>query len=186
MKFLLPLYATAFLPLQAATFLVEAEQFSDKGGGGVDTQFIESMGSPYLIAHGLGKPVADATTEVTVPEDGNYRVWVRTVDWTQRLGRKDSAGLFQISIDGKPLVAELGKDESKWSWQAAGKVDLKAGKTKVALKDLTGFDGRADAVLFSNDASFTPPADATFEQRTEWKIPGVPSAIEDAGNFDLV
>ena len=45
--------------LQAASFLVEAEQFSDKGGWGIDTQFIEPMGSPYLIAHGLGKPVAD-------------------------------------------------------------------------------------------------------------------------------
>jgi NADPH-dependent 2,4-dienoyl-CoA reductase/sulfur reductase-like enzyme len=56
----------------------------------------------------------------------------------------------------------------------------------VALKDLTGFNGRADAVLFSNDENFTPPADATFEERTTWKIPGVPSAIEDAGEYDLV
>ncbi|MBX3739828.1 MAG: FAD-dependent oxidoreductase [Akkermansiaceae bacterium] len=186
MKFLLPLYATAILPLQAATFLVEAEQFSDKGGWGIDTQFIESMGSPYLIAHGLGKPVADATTEVTVPEAGEYRVWVRTVDWTARLGQKPGAGTFQVSIDGKPLVAELGKDDKKWTWQPAGKVSLKQGKAKLALKDLSGFDGRADAVLFSSDGAFTPPADATFEERTTWKIPGVPAAMEDAGNFDLV
>ena len=48
---------------QADTVLVEAEQFADKGGWQVDTQFIESMGSPYLIAHGLGKPVADASTD---------------------------------------------------------------------------------------------------------------------------
>ena len=186
MKFLLPICLSAALPLQAATFLVEAEQFTDKGGWGVDTQFIESMGSPYLIAHGLGKPVADANTEVTVPENGSYRVWVRTKDWTKSLGQKASAGRFQVAIDGKPLVAELGKDDKKWTWQAAGKVDLKAGKTKVSLKDLTGFDGRADAVLFSSDAAFAPPADATFEERTAWKIPGVPSAIEDAGNYDLV
>ena len=186
MKFLLPICLSAALPLQAATFLVEAEQFTDKGGWGVDTQFIESMGSPYLIAHGLGKPVADANTEVTVPENGSYRVWVRTKDWTKSLGQKASAGRFQVAIDGKPLVAELGKDDKKWTWQAAGKVDLKAGKTKVSLTDLTGFDGRADAVLFSSDAAFAPPAEATFEERTAWKIPGVPSAIEDAGNYDLV
>ncbi len=186
MKFLLPIFLAAGLPLHGGTFLVEAEQFAEKGGWGIDTQFVESMGSPYLIAHGLGKPVADATTEVTVPEDGNYRVWVRTIDWTKRLGRPESAGRFQLSIDGQPLVAELGKEDKKWTWQPAGKVDLKAGKAKLALKDLTGFDGRADAILFSSDAAFTPPADATFEARTAWKIPGVPSAIEDAGNFDLV
>lgn len=186
MKFLLPISLAAALPLHAATFLVEAEQFADKGGWGVDTQFIETMGSSYLIAHGLGKPVADATTEVTVPEAGSYRVWVRTLDWTKSIGQKSGAGLFQVTIDGKPLAAELGKDDEKWTWQPAGKIDLKAGKTKVGLKDLTGFDGRADAVLFSSDESFAPPADATFEERTAWKIPGVPSAIEDAGNFDLV
>jgi len=186
MKLLLPISLLAALPVYAGTFLVEAEQFAEKGGWGVDTQFVESMGSPYLIAHGLGTPVADATTEITVPDAGNYRVWVRTIDWTQRLGRKDSAGRFQISIDGKPLVAELGKGESKWTWQEAGKVELKAGKAKLGLKDLTGFDGRADAVLFSSDEKFTPPADATFEERTTWKIDGVPSAIEDGGNYDLV
>jgi hypothetical protein len=186
MKFLLPISLLAALPVHAGTFLVEAEQFAEKGGWGVDTQFVESMGSPYLIAHGLGKPVADATTEITVPDDGNYRVWVRTIDWTKRLGRTESAGRFQVSINGKPLVAELGKDDTKWTWQPAGKVDLKAGKAKLALKDLTGFDGRADAVLFSSDEKFVPPADATFEERTTWKIDGVPSAIEDAGNYDLV
>ena len=186
MKFLLPICLAAALPVQAGTFLVEAEQFADKGGWGVDTQFIESVGSSYLIAHGLGKPVKDAVTEVTVPDAGSYRVWVRTIDWTKRLDRADSAGRFQLEIDGKALVGELGKGEAKWTWQEAGKVDLKAGKAKLALKDLTGFDGRADAVLFSSDDSFTPPADSTFEERTAWKIPGVPSAIEDAGNYDLV
>jgi len=172
--------------LHAATFLVEAEQFSDKGGWGIDTQFIESMGSPYLIAHGLGKPVADATTEADVPEDGTYRVWVRTLDWTKRLDRPDSAGRFKVSINGATLENELGKEDVKWTWQLAGQADLKAGKAKLALQDLTGFDGRADAVLFSSDPAFTPPTDATFEERTKWDIPGVPSEIEDAGEFDLV
>jgi hypothetical protein len=172
--------------LHAATFLVEAEQFSDKGGWGIDTQFIESMGSPYLIAHGLGRPVADATTEADVPEDGTYRVWVRTLDWTKRLKRPESAGRFKVSINGTALENELGKEDTKWTWQLAGQTDLKAGKAKLVLHDLTGFDGRVDAILFSSEANFTPPADATFEERTKWAIPGVPSEIEDAGEFDLV
>ena len=170
----------------AATFLVEAEQFADKGGWGIDTQFIESMGSPYLIAHGLGKPVADATTKVTVPEEGDYRVWVRTIDWTKRLWRPASAGLFKVTVNGEPLETELGGGEAAWSWQLVGNVALKAGEMTLGLRDLTGFNGRADAILFSSRPDFTPPPDATFEERTAWGIPGVPATIVDAGEFDLV
>ncbi len=172
--------------IHAATFLVEAEQFAEKGGWGIDTQFIESMGSPYLIAHGIGKPVADASTKAKVPEDGDYRVWVRTIDWTKRLDGKASAGLFKVMVNGEPLANELGGGEAFWSWQLAGNVVLKAGEMALALKDLTGFDGRADAILFSTRPDFTPPPDATFEERTAWGIPGVPATQVDGGEFDLV
>ena len=40
----------------------EVESFEDYGGWSLDTQFETEMGSPYLLAHGLGRPVADATT----------------------------------------------------------------------------------------------------------------------------
>lgn len=33
---------------------VEAESFPNKGGWSVDQQFTFEMGSPYLIAHGMG------------------------------------------------------------------------------------------------------------------------------------
>ena len=46
----------------AETILLECEQFEDLGGWSLDSQFIDEMGSSYLLAHGLGKPVADATT----------------------------------------------------------------------------------------------------------------------------
>lgn len=71
MKIPLLIGLLAVTQIQAASFLIEAEQFADKGGWGLDTQFIESMGSSYLIAHGLGKPVADASTEFEVAEAGN-------------------------------------------------------------------------------------------------------------------
>ena len=55
---------------RAAEILVEAESFASHGGWSLDTQFIEIMGSPYLLAHGLGQPVADATTTATPPAAG--------------------------------------------------------------------------------------------------------------------
>lgn len=54
--------------VRAADLFVEAESFSNKGGWKVDQQFMDLMGSPYLLAHGMGVPVDDASTEVTFPE----------------------------------------------------------------------------------------------------------------------
>lgn len=58
--------------IQAAELLVEAESFTTKGGWKVDQQFMDLMGSPYLLAHGIGKPVEDAFKEVIFPEKGDY------------------------------------------------------------------------------------------------------------------
>ena len=36
---------------------LEAEQFETIGTWPIDTQFVDTMGSPYLLATGLGEPV---------------------------------------------------------------------------------------------------------------------------------
>ncbi|MHB8899909.1 MAG: FAD-dependent oxidoreductase, partial [Thermoguttaceae bacterium] len=75
--------ATTSLPAAdrpAGIVYVEAESFEKPGGWCLDTQFIQIMGSPYLLAHGLGTPVEDATTVVRFAEPGEYRVFVRTKD----------------------------------------------------------------------------------------------------------
>ena len=60
---------------------VEAESFAQPGGWVVDQQVMDQMGSAFLLAHGLGVPVQDATTTVEFPQAGRYRLWVRTRDW---------------------------------------------------------------------------------------------------------
>ena len=74
------LLATSAAAVPAVEVLVEAEGFADRGGWVVDQQFIDVMGSPYLLAHGMGRPVANARTTVEFPATGTYRVWVRTKD----------------------------------------------------------------------------------------------------------
>src|SRR3954451_5880719 len=83
--------------------LVEAESFKDHGGGGLDTQFVHIMGSPYLLAHGLGEPVKDATTSVKVAEAGTYKVFVRTKDWVAHWNAKGQPGRFQLLVNGQAL-----------------------------------------------------------------------------------
>ena len=119
--------------------LVEAESFKDKGGWVVDPQFVEQMGSPYLLAHGLGIPVSNAKTEITIPSAGRYHVWARTKNWAP--GKWDAPGRFQIIINGSELKTVLGT-EGEWSWQYAGSYMIKGTSAIIELTDLTGFDGR--------------------------------------------
>ncbi len=71
---------------------IECESFEDKGGWVVDPQFVEQVGSPYLMAHGMGKPVENASTTVEFPSAGTYHVWARTTDWAP--GHWDPPGRF--------------------------------------------------------------------------------------------
>ena len=168
----------------ADTVFVEAESLTSPGGWKLDTAFTNIVGSPYLLAHGLGKPVADASGTVRIPAAGEYRVWVRTKDWVAHWNAPGTPGRFQLIVNGQPVAAEFGTKGAEWHWQAGGKVTLPAGDVKIALHDLTGFAGRADAILFSKDASFTPPeGDALVAARSQWNSP---KGAEDQGEFDLV
>lgn len=63
---LVALYAVG--TASAGDLLVEAENFDRKGGWVVDQQFMDLMGSPYLLAHGMGRPVEDAETAIRCPK----------------------------------------------------------------------------------------------------------------------
>jgi hypothetical protein len=95
---------------QGEQVLVEAEAFTEHGGWKLDTQFIGVMGSPYLLAHGLGNAVSDATTEVKFPKAGKYHLWVRTKDWVARWDAQGTPGRFQVIIDGKAVDTEFGTE----------------------------------------------------------------------------
>lgn len=166
--------------------LIEAESFSDHGGWVLDTQSINTMGSPYLLAHGLGRPVRDATTEVEVPAAGTYRVFVRTKDWVARWGAAGRPGRFQLLINGQPLETTFGTKGDEWFWHDGGTVTLAATTVNLALHDLTGFDGRCDAILLSNDLSFTPPDDTGILPKWRRELLGLPEEPVDRSGYDLV
>lgn len=160
------------LALAATPVLLETEGFREKGGWVVDQQFMDQMGSPYLMAHGCGRPVADAVTTVSLkdaaPTGGVYRVWVRTRDWVVPHG----PGRFRLKLGlpgGKVFweSGDLGVGGSKWNWTECGTVGIPCADIEVRLHDLTGFDGRCDAVIFSPLQDDARPEDAwnTFRWR---------------------
>lgn len=142
----------------AADMLIEAESFSVKGGWKIDQQFMDVMGSPYLIAHGMGIPVADATQNVVFAQTGKYCVYVRTYNWTSPWHKGKGPGQFTVCINGKQLPVVAGCEGERWIWQYIGDVNITKSHAKVSLHDMTGFDGRCDALYFSTGHE-APPSD---------------------------
>jgi hypothetical protein len=180
--FALFILISGMLSAQNSIF-IEAESFSDKGGWVVDPQFVEQMGSPYLLAHGMGVPVKDAQTGIEIKTDGKYYVWVRTKNWAP--GNWDAPGRFLVLVDGKKLEKELGKNPG-WNWEYAGGINLKKGETKISIHDLTGFEGRCDAIYLTTTENEKLPAEG--EALKKWRLaqsgtPEVPKRIE---KYDLV
>jgi len=166
----------------ANTVWIEAEQFEDRGGWTADAQFIDQMGSPYLLAVGLGKPVADAVTRVTIPNAGSYRLWVRTKDWVP----EHHPGRFQILLDGKPAGPGFGgSGKSGWQWEDGGVHPLGV-KAELRLHDLTGYYGRCDAILLTDDLDFTPPGDLEAIAELRRRHGGVSPEIEEMPPHDVV
>jgi hypothetical protein len=160
---------------------LEAEQFANTGGWANDAQFVDIMGSPYLLANGVGHPVQDAVTAVRVPEAGTYRLWVRCRDWLP----EHSPGQFQAFVGGQPSGTTFGAAETDaWRWVDGSTFDLKAGDTEVRLHDLTGWWGRCDAVVLTTGEKPSDDPATLAEQRRQFG--GVSADAEQLGPYDLV
>lgn len=158
--------------------LVEAENFERKGGWVVDQQFMDLMGSPYLMAHGMGVPVEDASTTISFPESGTYYVYVRTYNWTSPWYGGKGPGKFTLKIGNKKLPIVLGDEGNQWMWQPAGKISVKAGNSNLTLKDLTGFNGRCDAIYFTTEKEQLPPNETVQLTDFRKKMLNIPAELE--------
>lgn len=170
----------------ATKIWLEAESFSDKGGWVVDQQFTHIMGSSYLMAHGIGVPVSDASTTLAVPDNGRYKVWARTYNWTTPWTNKNGPGAFHIAIDGKTLKTRLGDHGNKWEWQYAGELNLAKGRHEISLKDLTGFNGRCDAIYLTTDKENNIPDDGPELDRLRRTLQGLDTIKPTEESYDFV
>ena len=167
----------------AAGVLAEAAAFDDPGGWALDTQHHQQMGGCYLLAHGMGRPVKNARTRVRLPEGGTWHVWVRTRDWCP--GEWESPGRFKVKVNGRELEPVFGT-EAGWAWQNGGAVEA-GGEIELELEDLTGFDGRCDAVFFTKEKEPALP-NGDLVELTAWKdrLSGRAGMEIEEEAFDLV
>jgi hypothetical protein len=181
----LSFFTASSLMLSQPLVWIETELFQDKGGWTSDTQFIDQMGSPFLLAHGLGKPVKDATTSVDFEETGDYHFWIRTRDWIPP-GQGPGPGKFNILINDEVTGPVFGADEIFfWHWVYGGTVKINAHKIKLSLKDLTGFGGRCDIICFSKDKIDLPDNLKEIDGLRR-KHANIPGKLNEHGKFDFV
>lgn len=181
----LMLYKSILSLVAQQSILIEAESFAHKGGWAVDQQFMDLMGSPYLMAHGMGVPVEDATTEVKFPSSGNYVVYVRTFNWTAPWYSGEGPGQFQLLVNGEIVGKIVGAEGSEWMWQEVGMINIENKAVNISLRDLTGFNGRCDAILFTKE-KMLPPNDLLTLEAFRKDHFALPKAPDEAGSFDLV
>ncbi|QNL51082.1 FAD-dependent oxidoreductase [Olivibacter sp. SDN3] len=163
--------------------LLEAESFDDTGGWVIDQQSFPVIQSSYLMAHGMGRPVRDATTKVQFEQKGTYHLWVRTKDWAPF---PKGPGKFSVWVDGKQVGGTFGESGAiDWKWYYGGVVEVGDQPTEIRLKDLTGFNGRCDALLFSTSKT-EPPQDSADIAQLRRTLLDLDGTREEAGNFDLV
>lgn len=166
--------------------LIEAESFEDYGGWVNDPQFIDQMGSPYLMAHGLGKAVKDAVSTFEIHEPGIYYLSARTFNWIAPHHAEPAPGLFKIAIDNTVLKTEFGHEPDHWDWVSGDSLELESGKHEIRLVDLTGFNGRVDAIFLSKKKYRHLPDDPyhLFQFRT--KSGAIPKELSDEGEYDMI
>ncbi|MDY0287373.1 MAG: FAD-dependent oxidoreductase [Sphaerochaeta sp.] len=171
--------------MKTKSVLVPMGSFDDYGGWVLDTQFVPLMGCPYLLAHGLGKPVDDASTHVMFPDTGIYYLKVYTSNWVSPWNKEYSPGRFAISLNTVMLATEFGDHDGLWDWEDGGQVTIEDLSVKIALKDLTGFEGRCGFLYFSTDKNSVPPIEPkklfTFYQQSL----GIQIPLEQ-DSFDMV
>ena len=151
------LFCSLGLSQSKEAVLIEAESFPQKGGWLVDQQFMDQMGSPFLLAHGLGKPVENAKTAVKLPKKGQWHVYVRTWDWCSPWS-VEGPGVFKVAVNGQQLENTLGKGK-QWGWEYAGSFNAGSADATVELCDLSGFEGRCDAIVLAKNQAISLPND---------------------------
>ena len=168
------------------TIVVEAENFSQTGGWVIDQQSIDQIGSSYLLAHGLGKPCQDAVTTIDLKKSGIYHIWVRTRNWAPSKNKAQSAGRFLLLINGQALDTIFGQGKSEWNWQYGGYIKIQNQKTELKLHDLTGFDGRCDAIVLSTNKNLISNQSKDDLISIRKRAQDFPRRPIKSGKFDLV
>ena len=116
------------------------------GVSSVITDFAEVVANPGDVVNFSGFEIIYDTTISTLKDP------IQLLDIGMFLNVGD-----MLMVNGIPLKETFGTRGKDWNWQYGGEVNIPANEVKLELKDLTGFEGRCDAIYFSKESSDNPP-----------------------------
>ena len=90
-----------------------------------------------------------------------------------------------VSIGQHLLSNELGVNPD-WNWEYAGQINLEKGEKKLALHDLTGFEGRCDAIFLTTDKNEKMPNDSNVSADWRVKHSAIKAVPDNVVEYDLV
>ena len=174
-----------YADLKQNSFFIEASTFDFYGGWVLDTQYIQTMGSSFLLAHGIGEPVENAVTKATFPQEGDYRMWVFTRNWVAPWKKDYAPGTFSVSINGMKCNTVFGTESENWAWQYGGIIHIDKTDVTVEISDLTGYEGRFAAIFFTMEIDFVPPDDILNLELLRRTLCGK-LVVKDGGEYDMI
>lgn len=140
--------------------VITAPEIVQRGGWELDTQFVPTMGIPYLLAHGLGHPVDDAVIDFYVQSSGEYTLFVYTFNWVAPWKPQYAPGIFEVYIDDAKTGNHFGSQSPCWGWEKGERIQLNAGSHCLRIHDLTGFEGRFGMIVLAKDDDISLPTGA--------------------------
>ena len=167
--FLLVLFAGFLCVLSArcATFFVEAENFAVSGDGWRPVSDNRSEVRPAsrvsTLWGAVGAGDSTASTRITIPAEGMYRLWVRYMEPGWR-------GPFHVGVlqngkevAGKDFDVEARKDVPVWTygWVPVDDIKLSRGEIEIRLskyknQNCSGYSRHVDCILLTDDMKLVP------------------------------
>ncbi|MEM9083877.1 MAG: hypothetical protein AAGB34_09805, partial [Planctomycetota bacterium] len=146
--------ASGHVPSAGNDIWVEAENFSDIGDWSVqrDGQALVLRGATDRDTS-IAEWRRTASRSVTLPEAGQYRLWVRARDYENL---NPGTRTFRVSIDGELSETTFGTHRKEgYSWQDGGIYELPKGEVALDIIDNRYF-GRVDKLLLTSDVHYQP------------------------------
>jgi hypothetical protein len=146
----------AMLPLaaRATSVGVECEDFQFFGDWTTTSSRPSGHSGPGALLNGPSGAKLPAVTAVNIPRAGKYALWVRAADFPDD---RPGTRLFKVSVAGKLSDQSFGKSgKPGYNWERGGDFQLDAGQVLLGLHDIGKPFARADAILLTDNLSFTP------------------------------
>ncbi len=126
-------------------------------------QFAVLTGRPHRRPKGL-KP---ASIEITVEKEGNYALWVNSVDYEHN---QQGSRYFYVACNDRLIGKRFGAHgQEGFRWELAERVHLKKGINRFQLVDSSAFYPRCDGLFLTKDLEMSPE-DVAVESRKNGSI----------------